>query len=113
MIEVFILLLMVHALCDFPLQPDFMAKGKNRNRVRDMSTVPKGQTFVTVWPYFLSAHALIHGLGVYVITGLIWLSIAEVIAHWLIDFAKCENWTNPHSDQALHVGTKLLWAFFV
>jgi hypothetical protein len=109
MIELFILLLMMHALCDFPLQTEAMAKGKNRNRKIDLSQVPKGQKIVTVWPYYMSAHALIHGLGVYVITGMIWLGIAEVIAHWVIDFGKCENWTNPHQDQVFHIVTKGLW----
>lgn len=110
MLNTFILLVMVHALCDFPLQPEFMAKGKNRHTPVDFSKIPKGQTPTIIWPYFLSAHSLIHGLGVYLVTGIMWLGVAETLVHWITDYAKCENWTNPHQDQSLHVGAKALWA---
>jgi len=112
MLTTFLLLVMVHALCDFPLQSEYMARGKNRHRF-DPTTVPPGQTPVTVWPHILTAHALIHGLGVFVVTGSMALGLAETAVHWVTDYAKCENWTNPHQDQALHIGAKLLWSFLV
>ena len=101
MITTFILLMMAHALADFSLQGDAMAKGKNRNRKPDY--VPEGQKLMPCWPYWLSAHALISGGAVYLVTGSIYLGCAEVILHFIIDFIKCENWTNPHIDQALHI----------
>jgi hypothetical protein len=110
MMELFFYLIAGHALADFALQSDDMAKGKNRNRRLDMMLkIPPGQKPMTVWPYWLTSHALIHGGAVALITGVWWLGLAEFVIHWAIDFAKCENWTGIHTDQALHVACKLLW----
>ena len=106
---IFIELLMGHAVADCALQSDSMARGKNRNRVP--LNIPSGQKRQIAWPYFLTSHALIHGASVFVITGSIWLGISETIAHWFIDFGKCENWYGIHLDQSLHIGCKLLWIF--
>lgn len=103
----FFWLLVGHALADFPLQGDFIARGKNRH-VKP-TYIPPGQTPQTIWPYCLSAHALIHAGFVAAITGSFALGLAELVLHWLIDFAKCESWTGIHSDQALHVACKILW----
>lgn len=97
-----------HALADFALQSDTMAKGKNRHRF-DPSVVPPGQKPQVAWPYWMAAHSLIHGLAVAVITGVWWLGLAESILHFGIDVMKCENLTGIHTDQALHVWCKLAW----
>jgi hypothetical protein len=110
MIILFIKLLMGHALADFALQSDAMAKGKNRNRKPDLALIPPGQSYVPCWPYWLTAHALIHGMTVWLITGSIGLGIAETVCHWLIDFFKCENQLTVHEDQGLHVLCKVIWA---
>lgn len=102
-------LIIGHALADFTLQTDPMAKGKNRHRVVDPSKIPPGQKVQKVWPYWLTAHALIHGGMVGAILGRWDLAFAEFVVHWLIDFAKCENWTGIHSDQAMHAACKVLW----
>lgn len=107
MLLLFFRLIIGHALCDFALQSDAMAKGKNRHRPPE--NVPPGQVPQTIWPYWLSAHALIHGGAVMLITGSAWLGIAETVVHWGIDYAKCENWTDIHKDQALHILCKVLW----
>lgn len=104
----FIQLLMGHALGDFALQSDWMSKNKNRNRKPDY--VPEGQKYTPTWFYVLGAHALIHGGIVYVITGSIFLGVLESLVHGITDFVKCENWTNPHIDQAVHIGSKILWS---
>ena len=104
-LELFFILLCGHAIADFALQSDVMAKGKNRHTI---VVPPKGQKFIPCWPYWLTAHALIHGLSVTLILPTInaWkYGVAVAILHWIIDFIKCENWTNPHIDQALHVLT--------
>lgn len=62
-----------------------------------------------MWPYALSAHALMHGAAVSLITGSVVLGLAETGAHWCIDFGKCENWYGIHLDQALHLACKVLW----
>lgn len=100
-------LIVGHAVADFPLQTDTMAKGKNRHS--PPFNVPVGQVPMRVWPYWLASHALVHGGIVALVTGNVWLGIAEFVAHCLIDAAKCENLTTIHQDQALHIGCKLLW----
>ena len=101
-------LLVGHAVADFWAQSDALAQMKNRNRPN--TRVPPGQKPQTMWPYALTAHALMHGGVVALITGNVWLGIAETVAHWLIDFGKCENWYGIHEDQTMHVGCKLVWA---
>ncbi len=108
MLELFFMLMAGHALADFSFQIDTMAKGKNRNRV-DMSVVPPGQTYTPTWGYWMGSHSLIHGLMVAVITGIWWLGLAETIVHFVIDFAKCENWTGIHQDQMMHAICKVVW----
>ena len=111
MMTLFLKLLMAHALTDFPLQSDSMAKGKNR--YNKPNSVPTGQKLTPCWIYWLSAHALINGAGVYVVTQRADLSVIEVCCHWIIDFMKCENVTNPHVDQALHIATKILYVVVI
>ena len=108
MIEIFIKLMMGHALKDFALQIDAMAKGKNRNNIPDF--VPVGQKSVPCWPYWLSAHALISGGAVVVITNSILLGVMETVIHFIVDFAKCENLTDPHLDQMIHAFCRLCYA---
>ena len=118
MFELLFILLCGHALADFALQGDAMAKGKNRH---NKNIPPKGQKLMLCWFYWLTAHALIHGLMVALLinSNICYSSICTysflygtwkygLVAaglHWIIDFAKCENWTNPHIDQLLHVLT--------
>jgi len=99
-------LLVGHAVADFALQSDVMAKGKNKNN----KVVPsKGQKYIPCWPYWLSAHALIHAGAVVLATQCLWLGIAEFMVHWVVDFLKCENKYGPHFDQGCHIVSKLLW----
>ena len=109
MAETLFYLIAGHALCDFALQSSDMAKGKNRHVVVDITKIPIGQKVMTVWPYWLTSHALIHGGAVALITGVWWMGLAEAGIHWVIDFAKCENWTGIHTDQGLHVACKVVW----
>lgn len=92
-------LLVGHALADYPLQGDFLARAKNRT-----APIP-GVPFYQA----LGAHALIHGGFVAAITGSLWLGLAEVVAHALIDDAKCTGKIGFNTDQFLHLACKLLW----
>ena len=103
----FLQLIMGHALADFALQNSDMARLKNRHN--KPTNVPPGQKVIPCWYYFLTSHALIHGGVVWAITGYWYLAIAEIVAHWLIDFVKCENRLNPHTDQLLHIICKIIW----
>lgn len=106
-LQTFLKLLMGHALADFALQSDAMAKGKNRH---NKTTPPAGQKYVPCWLYWLIAHALIHGGVVWLITNSPFFGIIETLLHFCIDGLKCEGFTNPHEDQAFHVALKLIYS---
>lgn len=88
-----------HALADYPLQGDFLAKAKNRTA--PIPGVP--------WWQALAAHSAIQGAFVAFITGIWWLFIAEAMAHWFIDDAKCRSRISYNTDQGLHLACKALW----
>lgn len=111
MIAMFLMLISSHAVMDFWAQSDALAQMKNRNRPN--TRVPPGQAPQVIWPYALSAHAIHHGVGVGVVTGSVWLGLAEAVAHGLIDFGKCENWYGIHVDQAAHIACKCMWVVVV
>lgn len=98
-VELFLALIAAHALADYPLQGDFLAKAKNRTA--PIPGVP--------WWQALSAHAAIHGGAVGLLTGIWWLGVAEFVAHWLIDDAKCTGKIGFNQDQALHIAFKVAW----
>jgi hypothetical protein len=100
-------LIMGHALADFALQSDAMAKGKNRH---NKTTPPPGQKYVPCWPYWLIAHALIHGGVVWLITNSPMFGCLETLFHFCIDGLKCEGVFNPHHDQFLHVVIKFIYS---
>lgn len=103
MIHNLFLLLIGHALADYPLQGDFLAQGKNRH-------TELGKIY---WPYALSSHALIHGGFVYLFTQNLWLGIAETFIHAYIDWQKCEQKITLFQDQMAHFACKILWATLI
>lgn len=92
-----------HMLADYPLQGDFLARAKNR--FNPIPGVP--------WFDALLAHSVIHGGIVGLITGSVWLAIAETVIHALIDDTKCRGWISYRVDQLLHIACKILWALLV
>lgn len=98
-----IMLFAGHAVCDYPLQGDFLARGKNQNA--PLPGIP--------WQQCLWAHALIHAGIVLLITGSPDLALLELMVHSATDWAKCEGWIGFNTDQAIHYGCKLLWAVLV
>lgn len=114
-ITLFFWLMVGHAFADYPLQPPFMARGKNRNIPTDYDPKLHGSRPAVVWPFMLTAHALIHAGFVGMITGSAAWAAFELVAHWTIDFAKTSNWTSMYEDQALHALTKALivWVIFI
>lgn len=94
------LLIVAHALADYPLQGDFLARAKNRTA--PIPGVP--------WWQALIAHAVIHAGFVYLLT-LLWpCALGELVAHVWIDDAKCRGKLTYNQDQALHLGLKVVWA---
>lgn len=97
--NILLALLLGHFVADYALQSDWIAKHKNRH-------VPLTPT---QWPWILTAHAATHAFFVLYITHSVWLALAELVAHWGIDFAKCEGRTTIHQDQVAHLLCKLAW----
>jgi len=108
LVDIFMKLLMVHACVDFVLQPDSMIRGKNRKTKTDSGSSTKKSP--PVWPYWMTAHALVHGGGVWLVTGSMALGFLETALHWAIDFAKGEGRLNFHTDQIAHLACKALYA---
>lgn len=101
--EMLALLIAAHFLADYPLQGEFLATGKNRTKPI------KGIPF---W-HPLTAHASIHGGFVGLITGSVWLGLAETVIHWITDDAKCRGWITYNQDQAIHITCKLVWVSII
>jgi hypothetical protein len=99
-IALLFLLLATHAVCDYPLQGDFLSRGKNHRS--PLPGVP--------WYQCLTAHALIHGGAVALVTGSVWLGVAEFVLHASIDYGKCDGRYGFDADQGLHVACKAAWA---
>ncbi len=94
-----------HAFADFPLQGDFLSRGKNRNGTPPALADGKASP-ANLWIYLMSAHSLIHAGFVWLISGYAILALAEFVFHWMIDAAKCEGRTSFATDQWLHIMTK-------
>lgn len=94
------LLIVGHALADYPLQGDFLSRAKNRTA--PLAGVP--------WWQALTAHAVIHAGTVGIITGSVGLGLAEGVVHWLTDDLKCRGRISFNTDQAIHIGCKVAWA---
>lgn len=94
-------MLVGHAIADYPLQGDWMAKAKNPTL-----DVVRGER---IWPGVMLSHALIHAAAVKLATGSWLLAIAELWAHACIDYWKCVGAYGYNVDQAPHVGCKVVW----
>lgn len=109
---IFFALVIGHVLADYPLQGRFLSMAKNRHAdvtsLFGNETPPRG-----LWIHALTAHSLIHAGVVWLITGSLVLGLVETVLHWVIDYAKCEKWTNLTSDQVLHLLCKTGYAILI
>lgn len=99
------LLLGCHAFGDYVFQSDWVGRYKNRHNAKDLE--PYG--LKDAWMYVLPSHGLTHGVLVFLVTGNIWLGIAETIIHTVTDALKCEKKISFHQDQAIHIISKFIW----
>lgn len=90
-------LLVGHALCDFPLQGNYLSAAK-RAGAASMH-----------WGWALTWHSMIHAGAVALVTGSVALGILELVSHWSIDFGKTRGKFSDSFDQALHVACKFAW----
>jgi hypothetical protein len=99
-----------HAFADFAWQSQFMAVNKNRNLVpKDTDDGAPS----SMWIHVLMAHCLVHAGVVWYILGsfkLAWaFAVVELVAHWIIDFYKCDGKTSFNVDQGLHYLCKAVY----
>jgi hypothetical protein len=99
-IELFALLLFAHFLFDYPLQGDWLARAKNRSD--PIPHVP--------WYQAMFAHTAMHGMAVWIITGIPLLGLAEMAIHWITDDLKLQGELTFNQDQAIHIVCKAVWA---
>ena len=96
-----------HAFADFALQSQFMAVNKNRNLVPKDTDDGRPSS---IWIHVLTAHCLVHSGAVWFVLAsykMAWAVAAfELVAHWFIDFAKCDGKTSFNTDQGLHYACK-------
>jgi hypothetical protein len=98
-LELFGALMVAHAVCDYPLQRDFLAKAKNR--VTPIPDFP--------WWHAMGAHALMHAGAVAWLTGFWWLGALEFVFHFVTDDAKCRGRLTLNQDQFIHALCKVAW----
>ena len=110
MTEILFWMLVGHAVCDFGLQSDWMARHKNRH-IRETNIHSKNPELI--WIEVLSSHAMMHAGAVALATGSILLGVLEFVTHWCIDFCKNEDWFGFHTDQGLHIASKFVWLFML
>ena len=94
----------IHFAVDVQFQSDFVAIHKNR-RITEGRRLP--------WIYAMLSHTACHGLAVGWFLANPLLGAVEMAAHFVIDCAKCEGYTNIHVDQALHIVCKAAWAAII
>ncbi|TCD58964.1 DUF3307 domain-containing protein [Synechococcus sp. BS56D] len=98
LLDLLILLVLAHFVCDFVLQSDRMAREKT-----------PGLDDTLNWRWWLGAHASTHGLAVALITGIPLLGLAEMFVHAIIDWLKVRLRFSLATDQCLHLFCKLIW----
>lgn len=99
-LAVFFALAIFHALADYPLQGDYLARNKVRSTAGGTSE----------WLISLAAHSLIHAGAVWLVTGSKALGLCEFFLHALIDWGKGERRFGLAVDQALHLACKAGYA---
>jgi len=117
--QLLVYMLAAHALCDYPLQGDWLSKAKNPTLIFDpnagLRKPAEGDRYSReylerIWPLALTSHALIQAAAVQLVTGSWLLGGVEFILHWIIDFTKCKGGFGYNTDQLLHVLCKLIYA---
>lgn len=95
----FFAFVIAHAVADYPLQGDYLA----RMKCRDQSATPHE------WLIPLTAHSLIQAGGVWIVSGSALLGAVELCLHWLIDLGKGEGKFGYVTDQVSHIACKVAY----
>jgi hypothetical protein len=95
--------LVAHALADFPLQGEYLARQKSRQQADSRAD----------WIVALASHSVIHAGGVWLVSGSLAFAAAEFILHCMIDLGKGECKYGLAVDQILHLICKLAYAWIL
>src|SRR5512135_2500192 len=99
-------LVAMHFVLDYPLQGDTVAVQKSPLCNPQLSkAVP--------WYYWMTAHSLMHGGGVLLLTGSLELALIESVVHFVTDYRKCQGKISIHTDQAIHLICKAVYVFAI
>lgn len=98
-------LLAAHALTDYAWQTPTIAKYKHPKYDDE------GRTHLGPWWWTMGAHALINGAGVAWVCRSWQLGVVETGVHFVIDTLKCLGVLSARSDQALHLVSKIAYAW--
>ena len=102
-LAVFAAFVVMHALADFPLQGDYIARQKSRALADSRSD----------WIVALIAHCVIHAGGVWLVSGSLAFAAAEFLLHGLIDLGKGKEKYGIAVDQSLHLICKSGYALIL
>lgn len=99
-IAILIMLLLAHALADFPWQGPYLSEFKS----------PLRGSPENPWWLLLGMHSFIHAGLVFLLTGGSLLCFAlEFVSHYVIDWLRCHKRISYVTDQLLHIGMKVLY----
>jgi hypothetical protein len=101
-LNLLILLVLAHFVCDFVLQADRMAVEKMPGRDDTLH-----------WGWWLGSHAATHGLAVALLTDVPLLGVMETVMHAIIDWLKIRFHFTLVLDQSLRLVCKLTWVLLL
>jgi hypothetical protein len=97
--QLFIALMIGHALADFPLQGEYLASCKNRRWLLKLNDPNRPSSH---WWICMSMHCFIQAGMVWIITQSFVLGMIEWLLHFCIDCIKCNRSTSLFADQLAH-----------
>ena len=100
-LAMFFLMVAFHFIADFPLQGDYLARGK-------FGLLDTPELRIKHW--CMIAHCCIQAVFVGLITTSLVLALCEFTAHLIIDTSKVDNKITFNQDQFAHLFCKLVWA---
>ena len=109
-IKVLWFLYVAHAITDVVGQSD-RAIANRRSNWKDHPLA--SMRYNPHWFYWLLAHGLLNGFGVYMVTDSTILGIGETIHHAFTDYCKDKRWITLGADQLMHFIAKVFWALAV
>lgn len=100
-----LLMIFAHILLEYPLQGERLLSDKNRHQGKR----PLSDKYDDEWLYPLLAHSVLNGIAVYLILGVWWLCLLEIVTHAYVDDLKCRGEITFSTEQSIHIITKAIW----